>query len=75
MHDLRRSGVRHPIRAGVAPHTVMAFSGHRTPSMLKRYDIIALDDLRATAEKGSEYQGAPGQVVAFETGTRRERAE
>ena len=74
VHDLRRSGVRHLIRAGVAPHTVMAFSGHRTPSMLKRYDIIALDDLRAAAEKGSTYQGTAGQVIALETGTRRERA-
>jgi integrase len=55
VHDLRRSGVRHLIRAGVPPHTVMAFSGHRTPSMLKRYDIIALDDLRAAAEKGSAF--------------------
>jgi hypothetical protein len=53
----------------------MAFSGHRTPSMLKRYDIIALDGLRAAAEKGSSYQGGPGQIVALEAGTRRERAE
>lgn len=35
--DLRRSGVKHLIDAGVDPHTVMAFSGHRTPSMLRRY--------------------------------------
>jgi len=35
VHDLRRSGVRHLIHAGNDPHTVMAFSGHRTPSMLK----------------------------------------
>jgi len=46
VHDLRRSGVRHLIRAGVPPHTVMAMSGHRTAPMLKRYDIISLDDLR-----------------------------
>jgi len=31
----------------------MAFSGHRTPSMLRRYHIIALDDLRTAAAKGS----------------------
>ena len=31
VHDLRRSGVRHLIHAGVDPHTVMAFSGHRNP--------------------------------------------
>src|SRR5207248_480243 len=54
VHDLRRSGVRHLIRAGVPPHTVMAMSGHRTASMLKRYDIISLDDLRQAARRGSE---------------------
>ena len=31
----------------------MAFSGHRTPSMLKRYDIIDVDDLRRAAERAS----------------------
>jgi len=71
--DLRRSGVRHLIRAGVPPHTVMAFSGHRTPSMLKRYDIIAPDDLRAAAEKSSSYEGMPARVASL--GTRREPAE
>jgi integrase len=76
VHDLRRSGVRHLIQAGVDPHTVMAFSGHRTPSMLKRYHIIALDDLRRAAERGSAYESGreTGTVVAF-PGTRRERAE
>ena len=64
IHDLRRSGVRHLIRAGVPPHTVMAFSGHRTPSMLKRYDIISLDDLRAAAERGSDHAtDEPARVV------------
>ena len=41
--------------------------------MLKRYDIIALDDLQAAAEKGSAYPGVAGEVVPM--GTRRERAE
>jgi hypothetical protein len=44
------------IHAGVDPHTVMAFSSHRTDSMLKRYHIIALDDLRRAAERGSTYK-------------------
>lgn len=64
VHDLRRSGVRHLIRSGVPPHTVMAFSGHRTGSMLKRYDIISLDDLRDAAERASQTTpGRPGVVV------------
>ena len=36
--------------------SVMAFSGHRTASMLKRYDIIDVDELRRAAERGSVYQ-------------------
>ena len=63
VHDLRRSGVRHLIRAGVPPHTVMAMSGHRTASMLKRYDIISLDDLRLAARQGSDYTGQRSQVT------------
>jgi hypothetical protein len=47
---------------GEKQHVVMEFSGHRTPSMLRRYHIIGLDDLRAAAERASEYQGAPSRV-------------
>ena len=45
----------------------MAFSGHRTASMLERSDIIALDDLRAAAEKGSAYAGAAAEIVSMRT--------
>jgi hypothetical protein len=41
----------------------MAFSGHRTDSMLKRYHVINVDDLRRAAERGSAYTGRAGQVV------------
>jgi len=41
--------------------------------MLKRYQIIALDDLRAAAAKGSAYAGGTAKVAAL--GNRRERAE
>jgi len=51
----------------VDPHTVMALSGHRTGSMLKRYYIIALDDLRRAAERASTYTEPQtgGRVVAL----------
>ena len=57
VHDLRRSGVKHLINSGNDPHTVMAFSGHKTASMLRRYHIIALDDLRRAALRAAAYQG------------------
>jgi integrase len=61
-HDLRRSGVKHYIQAGVDPHTVMQWSGHRTMSMLLRYNVITLDELRRAGKKASDYQG-PKAVV------------
>jgi len=45
----------------VAPHTVMAMSGHRTASMLKRYDIISVEDLQDAALKGSTFDGSSGR--------------
>jgi hypothetical protein len=46
----------------------MAFSGHRTASMLKRYDIIDVDDLRRAAERASSYHGEPATVVSLRPG-------
>jgi hypothetical protein len=62
-HDLRRSGVKHYIDAGVDAHTVMAWSGHRTPSMLRRYHIIDLDDLRRAGKRASAYRGPKDNVI------------
>lgn len=69
VYDLRRSGVRHLIQSGVDPHTVMAFSGHRTPSMLRRYHIIDLDDLRRAAERAQGYAGPSAIVTPFRSPT------
>jgi integrase len=55
VHDLRRSGVRNAIRGGTPEHIVMAQSGHRTHSMLMRYNIVSPDDLRAAARRTDEY--------------------
>jgi integrase len=64
VHDLRRSGVKHLIETpGNDPHTVMAFSGHSTPSMLRRYHIIDLDVMRQAAERASARRSDPGTVT------------
>jgi integrase len=66
VHDLRRSGVKHLIGAGIDPHTAMAFSGHRTESMLRRYHIVDLDSLRRAAERSADYQGPTGSVTPLQ---------
>jgi integrase len=57
-HDLRRSGVRDMIRAGVAPHVAMSISGHKTDSMLRRYAIISEADQRAALRRTQEFRSA-----------------
>jgi hypothetical protein len=54
----------------------MAFSGHRTPSTLRRYHIIELDDLRRAAAKASAHRvESVAPISSLATRTRRERAE
>ena len=64
VHDLRRSGVKHRIDTSENdPHTAMAFSGHSTPSILRRYRIIDLDVMRHAAERASARRSDPGTVT------------
>lgn len=51
LHDLRRSAARNYVRAGVSQNVVMRVLGHRTQSMLTRYDIVSEQDLREAAER------------------------
>ncbi len=51
LHDLRRTAARNLIRAGVPQKTAQAITGHRTPSMFARYQIIDESDLQDATRK------------------------
>jgi hypothetical protein len=49
---------------------------HRTQSMLRRYHIIDVDDLRRAAARASAHRAeSVASVTPLVSGTRRERAE
>jgi integrase len=65
-HDLRRTGVRNPFRAGVDRHVAKKLTGHLTDAVFERYDIMLTKDLEAAVVMLGERSGDNRVTIPYQ---------
>jgi integrase len=59
-HDLRRTAARDMVRGGASESFAMKITGHKTPAMFRRYNIVSTQDMRDALRLRREYVDGQG---------------